>query len=76
MEAGMVAQHAVSSLVQYMVLNASHLDTDMILEKLRTLALCWKEHRDQIRRTTDIINGIKNKTGKIGINQRTIINYR
>ena len=54
----------MASLVQYVVLHATTLNTDMILEKLRTLALCWKEHRDQVRKTTAIINDIKGKTSK------------
>lgn len=61
---GLIAKHAAASLVQYMVLHATTMNTDMILEKLRTLALAWKEHRDQVRKTTTIINDIKTKTGK------------
>ena len=59
-----MAKHAVAALVQYMVLYATTLHTDVILEKLRTLALCWKEHRDQVRKTVTIINDIKLKSGK------------
>lgn len=61
---GLIAKHAAASLVQYMVLHATTINTDVMLEKLRTLALAWKEHRDQVRKTTIIINDIKTKTGK------------
>ena len=61
---GLVAKHAMASLIEYMVLEAHNLDTDIILEKLRTLARCWKDHRDQIRKTVTIINDIKERTGK------------
>ena len=62
-EPGLVSKQAIASLVEYMVMEAINLDTDIILEKLRTLARCWKDHRDQIRKTTAIINDIKSKTG-------------
>ena len=61
---GLVAKHAIAALIEYMVLNATTMNTDIVLEKLRTLALCWKEHRDQVRKTATIINDIKRKTGK------------
>ena len=63
-EPGMVAKHAAAKLIQYMVLQATTIDTDIVVEQLRTLALCWKEHRDQVRKIVSIINDIKERSGK------------
>ena len=60
-----LAKHMECQLIQYMVLNATKMSTDEILRKLRRVAMCWKPHREQVRRTAMIINDIKDRLGKL-----------
>ena len=63
-----LAKHMACQLVEYMLLNATKMDTDKILRKLREIAMCWKPHREQVRRVSSVINEIKTRIGKYTVN--------